>query len=94
VTAHRLSCGHTNQTDLTGGYGNRGPNVICHVCGMHWYKGREWTRTEWAAYVEDYKAEPILSPCKWCDERCDAYPCVNANPKGLVDIDAAKAAKE
>jgi hypothetical protein len=38
-------------------------------------------------------AEPILKPCARCDERCDAYPCSNANPKGRDEIEAAEAAK-
>jgi len=34
-------------------------------------------------------------PCHPCDARCEAYPCINADPDGSEIIDAAgEAAKE
>ena len=39
-------CTHVNQTDLTHGRGDD-PNIICHDCGWHLYKGKEWTEKEW-----------------------------------------------
>jgi hypothetical protein len=37
-------------------------------------------------------SEPNLGNCEACDQRCDAYPCTNANPQP-IEI-AATAAKE
>lgn len=47
-----LSCNHNSTSDLTQGRGNV-RNYYCHACGMHFYKGREWTAEEWSQYVED-----------------------------------------
>jgi len=55
MSEHKLSCGHTNTDDLTAGLGEIGPNIICHVCGRHYYKGREWSREEWDDYVNATK---------------------------------------
>jgi hypothetical protein len=44
-----LTCGHSNYTDLRHGKGDK--HLICHVCGRHWYKDREWTRAEWDAWI-------------------------------------------
>jgi hypothetical protein len=35
-------------------------------------------------------AEHLLNDCRICDERCDAYPCANADPRGPDEIEAAQ----
>ena len=48
-----LSCGHHAEHDLSmkhSGY----VNIVCDKCGMHHYNGKEYTRMEWAEYVEDF----------------------------------------
>lgn len=60
-----LSCGHMNTINLSHKFGNGllGPakkvdNFICVTCGMHHYKGRDWTKAEWEEYVEDFSHDP------------------------------------
>jgi hypothetical protein len=48
-----LSCSHNNFTNFGGGYADAEPHLYCHVCKSHWYNGREWTRAEWDAYVNE-----------------------------------------
>lgn len=47
-----LSCAHNKTKDLTQGLGDI-RNYYCITCGLHHYKGREWTVKEWEEYVED-----------------------------------------
>ena len=59
-----LSCGHTDVSDLTAGGATFGPNIICHICGAHWWKGREYTAREWADYVEDVECSEVEARVK------------------------------
>ena len=48
-----LSCGHHAEHDLSMGHSDH-INIVCDKCGMRHYNGKEYTRNEWAEYVEDF----------------------------------------
>jgi hypothetical protein len=45
------NCNHAEKRDLTQGLGVE-RHYYCSKCGAHWYKGREWSRKEWEAWIE------------------------------------------
>lgn len=49
-------CTHPDKKDLTQGIGKE-RNHFCPTCDMHWYRGRTWTKAEWAEYVEDFSED-------------------------------------
>lgn len=51
--ARNAACTHAGKKDITTSKdGTR--NLYCPSCQMHWYAGREWTKSEWSEYVEDF----------------------------------------
>jgi len=46
-----MICDHAEKRDLTQGLGDE-RQFYCSKCGTHWYKGREWSRKEWEAWIE------------------------------------------
>lgn len=50
------ACDHAAKTDLTHGLGET-RNHYCRTCGMHWYRGRTWTKAQWDEYVNDFSED-------------------------------------
>jgi len=46
-------CGSRHTTDLTHGRCEHGPNIACSECGGHTWRGKNYTKEEWDAYVND-----------------------------------------
>jgi len=49
----RIPCNHEGRKDLTHGKGEI-RNIYCPECGWHLYKGKEYTKAEWFAYVNNF----------------------------------------
>lgn len=62
MDAVRPPCKHEGIVDLTNGSKYHLPHFYCHRCDGHIYKGKEWTKEEWDAYVNDMSAPPDNLP--------------------------------